>query len=91
MLAGAQQTLLMSSQQHYRSGSGSHDSSQSKGCGGLMSLDRTDFPVREQVGVLKARAVASACGIPLVPVHHMEAHALVARLTGSGDDPGVQG
>ena len=47
--------------------------------------------VLEQVGVLKARAVASACGIPMVPVHHMEAHALVARLTGSGDDPGVQG
>jgi len=39
--------------------------------------------------VLKARAVASARGIPLVPVHHMEAHALVARLTGSGVDPGM--
>ena len=42
-----------------------------------------------QVGVLKARAVASAHGLPLVPVHHMEAHALVARLTGGGDDPGA--
>jgi hypothetical protein len=32
------------------------------------------------VGVRKARAVARAAGKPLVPVHHMEAHALVARL-----------
>ena len=52
---------------------------------------RTDCPVRKQVGVLKARAVASAGGIPLVPVHHMEAHALVARLTGSSDDPWYAG
>jgi N6-L-threonylcarbamoyladenine synthase len=32
------------------------------------------------VGVRKARSVARAAGVPLVPVHHMEAHALVARL-----------
>lgn len=33
-----------------------------------------------RVGVVKARAVAAAAGCPLVAVHHMEAHALVARL-----------
>ena len=33
-----------------------------------------------RVGVLKARALAAALQIPLVPVHHMEAHALVVRL-----------
>ena len=33
-----------------------------------------------RVGVLKARAMAAALRVPLVPVHHMEAHALVARL-----------
>lgn len=33
-----------------------------------------------QVGVLKARQLAAVHRLPLVPVHHMEAHALVARL-----------
>ena len=33
-----------------------------------------------QVGVLKARQLAAAHQVPLVSVHHMEAHALVARL-----------
>lgn len=33
-----------------------------------------------QVGVKKARAIAKAHQLPLVPVHHMEAHALVARM-----------
>eukprot|EP00887_Chlorella_sp_A99_P006570 scaffold3.g6570.t1 len=33
-----------------------------------------------RVGVLKARALAAEHRLPLVPVHHMEAHALVARL-----------
>ena len=29
---------------------------------------------------MKARVMAAAQGLPLIPVHHMEAHALVARL-----------
>ncbi|KAI7841398.1 hypothetical protein COHA_005015 [Chlorella ohadii] len=33
-----------------------------------------------RVGVLKARQLAAAHRLPLIPVHHMEAHALVARL-----------
>lgn len=33
-----------------------------------------------RVGALKAREVAATSRRPLVPVHHMEAHALVARL-----------
>jgi N6-L-threonylcarbamoyladenine synthase len=37
-----------------------------------------------RVGVSKARGVASQHGLPLVNVHHMEAHALVARLTTGG-------
>jgi hypothetical protein len=32
------------------------------------------------VGVRKARALSRGAALPLVPVHHMEAHALVARL-----------
>lgn len=32
------------------------------------------------MGVLKARQLAAAHRLPLIPVHHMEAHALVARL-----------
>ena len=32
-----------------------------------------------QVGVQKARQLAVAHGLKYVPVHHMEAHALVAR------------
>lgn len=31
------------------------------------------------VGVQKARRIAGAHGLPIVGVHHMEAHALVAR------------
>ncbi len=33
-----------------------------------------------QVGVTKARKLAAEHGLPLVPIHHMEAHAMVARL-----------
>ena len=33
-----------------------------------------------KVGVLKAREVSYEGKVPLIPVHHMEAHALVARL-----------
>eukprot|EP00191_Tetraselmis_sp_GSL018_P008535 CAMPEP_0177594820 /NCGR_PEP_ID=MMETSP0419_2-20121207/9994_1 /TAXON_ID=582737 /ORGANISM="Tetraselmis sp., Strain GSL018" /LENGTH=435 /DNA_ID=CAMNT_0019086173 /DNA_START=88 /DNA_END=1395 /DNA_ORIENTATION=- len=32
-----------------------------------------------KVGVLKARQVAHEAQLPIIPVHHMEAHALVAR------------
>ncbi|KAL5571556.1 hypothetical protein UlMin_021153 [Ulmus minor] len=34
-----------------------------------------------RVGVQKARRIAGTFGLPIVGVHHMEAHALVARLT----------
>ncbi|GMH37238.1 hypothetical protein BSKO_05111 [Bryopsis sp. KO-2023] len=34
-----------------------------------------------KVGALKARSFAYEHSLPLVPVHHMEAHALVARMT----------
>ncbi|CAI5466178.1 unnamed protein product [Closterium sp. Yama58-4] len=34
-----------------------------------------------RVGVMKARRLAAQHGIPIIPIHHMEAHALVARLT----------
>lgn len=33
-----------------------------------------------QVGVLKARSFAHQHNLPIVPVHHMEAHALIARM-----------
>ncbi|XP_035227739.1 probable tRNA N6-adenosine threonylcarbamoyltransferase, mitochondrial isoform X2 [Stegodyphus dumicola] len=33
-----------------------------------------------KVGVKYAKHLASACGKPLIPIHHMEAHALTARL-----------
>ena len=33
-----------------------------------------------RVGVLKAREIAANAHLPLIPIHHMEAHALVARL-----------
>ncbi|KAF8065802.1 GCP1 [Scenedesmus sp. PABB004] len=36
------------------------------------------------VGVRKARALSRDAGVPLVPVHHMEAHALVARMVAAG-------
>ncbi|XP_048431527.1 probable tRNA N6-adenosine threonylcarbamoyltransferase, mitochondrial isoform X2 [Pyrus x bretschneideri] len=34
-----------------------------------------------RVGVRKAREIAGRCNLPIIGVHHMEAHALVARLT----------
>ena len=34
-----------------------------------------------RVGVVKARSIAAAHRLPIVPVHHMEAHALIARLS----------
>ncbi|CAI7758400.1 unnamed protein product, partial [Closterium sp. NIES-53] len=34
-----------------------------------------------RVGVMKARRLAAQHGIPIIPIHHMEAHALVARQT----------
>lgn len=36
-----------------------------------------------QVGVMKARALSAEHSLPLVKVHHMEAHALVSRLHAS--------
>ena len=43
-----------------------------------------------KVGVLKAREVAYASKVPLIPVHHMEAHSLVARiLTQSTREPSL--
>jgi len=38
-----------------------------------------------RVGTLKARQMAANHSLPLIPVHHMEAHALVARL-GADDE-----
>jgi len=35
--------------------------------------------VKTAVGVHKARQVAKSFGLPIVGVHHMEAHALVSR------------
>jgi N6-L-threonylcarbamoyladenine synthase len=40
-----------------------------------------------QVGALKAKRVAGQHQLPLVPCHHMEAHALVARLNSRVDFP----
>lgn len=50
---------------------------------------------REQVGVKKARRLAAEAGVPLVAVHHMEAHALIARCAAAcrnvpGGKPEVQ-
>ena len=42
-----------------------------------------DCCVARQVGVTKARALSAQHNIPLVKVHHMEAHALVSRLHAS--------
>jgi N6-L-threonylcarbamoyladenine synthase len=39
-----------------------------------------------RVGVLKAREVAATYKLPVIPVHHMEAHALVARLSASNSE-----
>ena len=41
-----------------------------------------------RVGGGKAAALAREAGVPLVQVHHLEAHALVARLGGSGQGGG---
>ena len=38
-----------------------------------------------RVGVVAAQDVCAAHNIPIVPVHHMEAHGLVARLAGGTD------
>eukprot|EP00667_Euglena_gracilis_P004359 EG_transcript_4384 len=40
-----------------------------------------------RVGVRKALAFAAEHTLPIIPVHHMEAHALVACLPGSSSDP----
>eukprot|EP00466_Bigelowiella_natans_P017240 jgi/Bigna1/90568/estExt_fgenesh1_pg.C_730073 len=37
-----------------------------------------------QVGVREARRVAAKLQVPIIPVHHMEAHALVAQLSETG-------
>lgn len=46
----------------------------------LITLLASIDPTLAQVGVLKARQLAAAHRLPLISVHHMEAHALVARL-----------
>ena len=38
-----------------------------------------------RVGVLAARKMSSSYSIPIIPIHHMEAHALVARLPAAGN------
>jgi N6-L-threonylcarbamoyladenine synthase len=43
------------------------------------------------IGVRKARALSRAAALPLIPVHHMEAHALVARLPATRTAPGSSG
>ena len=48
--------------------------------GSTLSPPRHSVATALQVGVLKARQLAAAYRLPLVAVHHMEAHALVARL-----------
>ena len=37
------------------------------------------FPLFTQVGVHQARRIAGRHGLKYIPVHHMEAHALIAR------------
>lgn len=39
-----------------------------------------------RVGVVKAQQVCQENDIPIIPVHHMEAHALVARVRGEEED-----
>jgi N6-L-threonylcarbamoyladenine synthase len=39
------------------------------------------------VGLMTGKALAAATGLPLVPVNHLEAHALTARLTHNTDFP----
>lgn len=41
------------------------------------------------VGLRKARQLSAAHRLPLVPLHHMEAHALVARMPGIAEGPPV--
>jgi N6-L-threonylcarbamoyladenine synthase len=43
-----------------------------------------------RVGVTKAQSICAVHDIPIIPVHHMEAHALVARV-GSGRDRWMDG
>jgi N6-L-threonylcarbamoyladenine synthase len=40
-----------------------------------------------QVGVRHALSIAAAARKPIVPVHHMEAHALVTRMPGVVEPP----
>ena len=40
-----------------------------------------------QVGVVKAQEMAADLGLRYVPVHHMEAHALIARQAGAVEFP----
>ena len=37
------------------------------------------YPLLMQVGVHQARRIAGRQGLKYIPVHHMEAHALIAR------------
>ena len=39
-----------------------------------------------RVGVLKAREVAATHNLPVIPIHHMEAHALIARMAGNSPE-----
>jgi N6-L-threonylcarbamoyladenine synthase len=39
------------------------------------------------VGLMTGKALAAATGLPLIPVNHLEAHALTARLTDGTDFP----
>ena len=41
-----------------------------------------------RVGVVKAQNLCAEHNLPIVPVHHMEAHALAARVRGSAKDAG---
>lgn len=43
-----------------------------------------------QVGVKKARMIAAEGGVPLVAVHHMEAHCLVARSAAASKDSQIR-
>jgi N6-L-threonylcarbamoyladenine synthase len=45
------------------------------------------LPLGTQVGVLKARMMAAEHRVPLIAIHHMEAHALVARLEAEAPFP----
>ena len=51
-----------------------------QGSSGIRYLRSKAELLQLQVGVKKAHQLAHQHGLPLVPVHHMEAHALVGRL-----------